>query len=254
MSVDVAIEGRVATITINRPEALNALNSATLDAIGAAALDLRDKVDGILLTGAGKAFVAGADIAEMKDYGQEEAEAFSRRGQEAFQNLSEFPGPVVVAINGFALGGGLELALSGDILVASNRAKLGLPETTLAVVPGFGGTQRLPRRVGPGNAKKLLFTGGMIGAEEALRMGLVDEVVEPDELLETCQGILQKALANGPLAVRQVKRLVDVGSDMELLDAIDMEADAFGDIFTTEDQKEGMEAFLSKRKPDFTGN
>lgn len=253
MSLDIHIDGRIATVTINRPEALNALNSETLDAIGAAAVNLAGKADAILLTGAGKAFVAGADIAEMKDYGPEEAEAFSRRGQVAFQALADFPGPVVVAINGFALGGGLEAALAGDILVASNRAKLGLPETTLAVVPGFGGTQRLPRRVGSGIAKKLLFTGGIIGAEEALRIGLVDEVCEPEALMDTCTGILEAALKNGPIAVRETKRLVNEGLNMALDDAISMEADAFGAIFGTEDQTEGMTAFLEKRKADFAG-
>lgn len=253
MSVDIQIDGRIATVTINRPEALNALNSETLDAIGQAALDLEGKVDGILLTGAGKAFVAGADIAEMKDYGVEEAEAFSRRGQEAFQALEDFPGPVVVAINGFALGGGLEVAMAGDILIASEKAKLGLPEATLAVVPGFGGTQRLPRRVGLGMAKKLLFTGGMIGAEEAHRIGLVDDVVAPQELMETCMGILKASLKNGPIAVRECKRLVNQGMEMEQFDAIAMEASAFGSIFGTEDQKEGMSAFLEKRKANFAG-
>jgi enoyl-CoA hydratase len=253
MSVDVAIEGGIATITINRPEALNALNSETLDAIGAAAQNLLGKADAILLTGAGKAFVAGADIAEMKDYGPVEAEAFSRRGQEAFQALADFPGPVVVAINGFALGGGLELAMCGDILVASSKAKLGLPETTLAVIPGFGGTQRLPRRVGLGVAKKLLFTGAIIGSEEALRIGLVDEIAEPDELIATCTKMLQTALKNGPIAIHKAKRLVNAGMEMDLLEAISTEASAFGRVFGTADQKEGMAAFLEKRPANFSG-
>ncbi len=244
----------IATITINRPKALNALNSSVLDGIRAAVEGVVGQAQAILLTGAGdKAFVAGADIAEMVDYGSEEAEAFSRRGQEAFQTLADFPGPTVAAINGFALGGGLELALACDILVAADTAKLGLPETTLAVVPGFGGTQRLPRRVGPGKAKQLLFTGGMIDAAEALRIGLVDEVVEPDNLLPTCTKMLQKSLRNGPVAISQVKRLVDEGIEMDLSDAISMEAAAFGHVFGTQDQKEGMAAFLEKRRPTFRG-
>lgn len=253
MSVDVAIDGKIATLTINRPEALNALNSETLDAIGAAAESMLGKAEAILVTGAGKAFVAGADIAEMKNYGPVEAEAFSRRGQEAFQALADFPGPVVVAINGFALGGGLELALAGDILVASSKAKLGLPETTLAVIPGFGGTQRLPRRVGPGVAKKLLFTGQIIGADEALRIGLVDDVVEPEELMPACMALLETALKNGPMALHKAKRLVNAGMEMDLLEAISTEASAFGRVFATADQKEGMAAFLEKRQAKFTG-
>ncbi len=253
MSVKVDVEGRLATITVSRPEALNALNSEVLDGIKEAVLGLDPTVHGILLTGEGKAFVAGADIAEMVDYGPEEAEAFSLRGQQAFQALSDYHGPVVAAINGFALGGGLELALACDILVASEKAKLGLPETTLAVVPGFGGTQRLPRRIGPGRAKKLLFTGEMVNAQQAFAMGLVDDVCPPDELLDTCKAMLDKMICNGPMAVRQCKGLVDDGLDMPLPDALAMEAAAFGAIFGTSDQKEGMRAFLEKRKPSFTG-
>ena len=274
MSVNVAVEDGIATITVDRPQALNALNSEVLDGIREAVESVVGKADAILLTGAGeKAFVAGADIAEMVDYGPEEAEAFSRRGQEAFQTLADFPGPTVAAINGFALGGGLELALACDILVAADTAKLGLPETTLAcdfiyasekarfgqpevtlgLMPGFGGTQRLPRRVGAGKAKQLMFTGGMIDAAEALRIGLVDEVTEPDALIATCHKMLSKALRNGPLAVQAAKRLVDDGLEMDLADAISMEAAAFGEVFGTQDQKEGMRAFLEKRKPAFGG-
>ncbi len=249
-----AIHEGIATITVNRPKALNALNSSVLDGIRATVESLVGKADAILLTGAGeKAFVAGADIAEMVAYSSEQAETFSRRGQEAFQTLADFPGPTVAAINGFALGGGLELAMACDILVAADTAKLGLPETTLAVVPGFGGTQRLPRRVGPGKAKQLLFTGGMIDAAEALRIGLVDEVTEPDALIPYCTKLLTKTLRNGPIAVAAAKRLVDDGLDMELSDAISMEAAAFGHVFGTSDQTEGMTAFLEKRKPVFRG-
>ncbi len=244
----------IATLTVNRPDALNALNSEVLREIHAAAEALVGKAQGIIVTGAGgKAFVAGADIAEMADYSEDEAAAFSLRGQEAFQALQDFPGPVVAAIPGFALGGGLELALACDILVAASGAKLGLPETTLAVVPGFGGTQRLPRRIGPGRAKKLLFTGAMVNADEALAIGLVDDVVEPDALMDAAQAIIRKAARNGPLAVAACKRLVNDGLNMPLTAAIDMEATEFGRMFGTADQKEGMAAFLAKRKPDFTG-
>lgn len=245
----------IATLTINRPKALNALNSDVLDELAATVPSLVGKARAILVTGAGtKAFVAGADIAEMKDHGREEAETFSRRGQHAFQALADFPGPVVAAIAGFALGGGLELALACDVLVASEKAKLGLPETTLGVVPGFGGTQRLPRRVGPGRAKQLLFTGAMVDATEAQRIGLVDIVCAPDDLMATARGLLAAASKNGPLAVEACKRLVDDGLDLPLADAISLEASAFGDIFGTADQVEGMAAFLEKRRPAFRGH
>lgn len=252
MVLDVQRDGDVTTLTVNRPEALNALNSEVLTAIHEA---VEATTGGsIILTGAGKAFVAGADIAEMKDYGPEEAEAFSRRGQAAFQALQDFPGATIAAVNGFALGGGLELALACDILLCSEKAKLGLPEATLAVVPGFGGTQRLSRRVGPGMAKRLMFTGEMIDAATAGLMGLCDGVAAPDELLEEARGIATKANRNGPLAIAACKRLVNEGLDLPLKDAINLEATEFGCIFGTADQKEGMGAFLEKRKPAFQGN
>lgn len=248
------IQDDVATITINRPEALNALNSDVLEGIEAAVADLQGKARGIVVTGAGpKAFVAGADIAEMVSLDADAAEVFSRRGQVAFDALAEFPGPVVAAINGFALGGGLELALACDILVASEKAKLGLPETTLGVVPGFGGTQRLPRRVGPGQAKRLVMTGQMVDAAEASRIGLVDLVVDAEDVLDEARGIVAAAIANGPVAVAEAKRLVDEGLEMKFPQAIRMEAESFGKVFATHDQEEGMQAFLEKRKPVFQG-
>ena len=249
--IDIHREDGITTLTVNRPEALNALNSDVLTAIHDAVKD----TDGgsIILTGAGKAFVAGADIAEMKDFGPEEAEAFSRRGQAAFQALQDFPGATIAAVNGFALGGGLELALACDILLCSDKAKLGLPEATLAVVPGFGGTQRLARRVGPGMAKRLMFTGDMIDAATAGLMGLCDGVVDPEDLMAEAKDLARKANRNGPLAIAACKRLVNDGFDLPIKDAIDLEAQEFGRIFGTADQKEGMGGFLEKRKPSFTG-
>lgn len=243
----------IATLTINRPEALNALNADVLDAVTAAARHLKGKAKAIIVTGSGKAFVAGADIAQMQGLGRAEAEAFARRGHAFGQALAEFPGPVIAAINGYALGGGLELAMACDILVASDKAVVGQPEAKLGVVPGFGGSQRLPRRTGSGVAMWLLMTGDSVKADEALRLGIVDKVVPHDTLLAECRKIAEACLANGPLAVAAVKRLVDHGLDLPLPEALDLEAKAFGESFTTADQKEGMKAFLEKRKPAYTG-
>lgn len=252
----------IATITINRPQALNALNEKVLEALHDALVQLRTQsIMGVIVTGAGdKAFVAGADIAEMvqfhpknKMHGTLAAE-FSRKGQRIFWDLERFPAPVIAAINGFALGGGLELAMACDILIASDRAKLGLPEAGLGVIPGFGGTQRLPRRVGQGMAKLLLITGDSIDAQEAHRIGLVERVVPHDELMQHVRDVLKKVARNGPLAVQTIKRIVSKGAHLPLRDAIDREADAFGAIFETGDQKEGMKAFLEKRRPQFKGD
>jgi len=248
------VENGIATITIDRPKALNALNSEVLAKVHAAVEDVKGRASGILVTGAGdRAFVAGADIAEMADYGPDEATAFSRKGQAAFQALEDFPGLTVAAVNGYALGGGLELALACDVLIASTGAKLGLPEATLGVVPGFGGTQRLPRRVGPGWAKRMLLTGKPVDAETALRIGLADQLAAPEDLLATATKLLLDAAHVGPVAAREAKRLVREGLDMPQREAIAAEADAFGGVFATADQKEGMRAFLEKRKPAFRG-
>jgi enoyl-CoA hydratase len=243
----------VATLTLNRPEALNALDGDVLDALRAAVEDLNGKARAILVTGAGKAFVAGADIAQMAALGSEEAAAFSRRGQAAFQAFADFPGPVVAAVNGYALGGGLELAMACDIIVASDKAVLGQPEVGLGVVPGFGGSQRLPRRVGPARAKWLLMTGERLKAEQALAIGLVDKVVPAEQLMAEAHKLIDACLANGPLAMSCVKRLVNDGLHLPLRQALELEADMFGDCFGTQDQKEGMQAFLEKRKPQFKG-
>lgn len=244
----------IAQVTINRPEALNALNAEVLTTLRDTVAGLQGKAKAIIVTGAGgKAFVAGADIAEMAGFDPEAAAAFSRRGQEAFQTLAAFPGPSVAAINGYCLGGGLELALACDIIIASEKAVLGLPEATLAVVPGFGGTQRLPRRIGMGRAKMMLMTGEQVKADEARKMGLVERVVPPDELQSEARSLVQAILKNGPLAVAAIKRLVNDGADKTLPSALELEADAFGEMFGTGDQKEGMHAFLEKRKAAYKG-
>ncbi|HUR63262.1 MAG TPA: enoyl-CoA hydratase-related protein [Candidatus Thermoplasmatota archaeon] len=247
-------ETGVATLTVNRPEALNALNAEVLEALHATVTGLHGKARAILLTGAGKAFVAGADIAAMASLSREEAREFSLAGQDAFQALADFPGPVVAAINGYALGGGFELAMACDILVASDKAVVGQPEVRLGVVPGFGGSQRLPRRAGPGIAKWMLLSGDNVKADLALQLGLVDRVVPHETLLAECRKLLETILGNGPLAVAACKRLVDDGLDRPLPEGLELEADAFGDAFATHDQKEGMAAFLAKRKAAFTGN
>jgi enoyl-CoA hydratase len=244
----------IATLTVNRPEALNALNAEVLEALHAAVTGLHGKAKAIVLTGAGKAFVAGADIAAMAGLSPQEAREFSLAGQDSLQALADFLGPVVAAINGYALGGGFELAMACDILIASDKAVVGQPEVKLGVVPGFGGSQRLPRRVGPGIAKWMLLSGDNVKAEMALQLGLVDRVVPHDTLLAECRKLLETILANGPLAVAACKRLVDDGLDRPLPEALELEADAFGAAFATADQKEGMAAFLGKRKAAFTGH
>ena len=243
----------IATLTVNRPEALNAINAEVLEALHATVTGLHGKAKAIVLTGAGKAFVAGADIAAMANLSSAEAREFSLAGQDSFQALADFPGPVVAAINGYALGGGLELAMACDVLLASDKAVVGQPEAKLGVVPGFGGSQRLPRRVGPGVAKWLLMTGETVKADEALRLGVVDWVVPHDTLLAAARDLAAKCLANGPLAVAVCKRLVDEGLDLPLPEALELEAEAFGQSFATHDQKEGMAAFLAKRKAAFAG-
>jgi enoyl-CoA hydratase len=246
----------LATITINRPEALNALNSKVLAALD----ETLDNVNGdeeirvVIVTGSGdKAFVAGADIAEMSEMTPLEGSNFSRLGQLVFKKVQELKKPVIAAVNGYALGGGSELALSCDFIYASENAKFGLPEVTLGIFPGFGGTQRLPRLIGKGRAKELIFTGKMVSASEAYEMGMVNKVVSLDQLMDAVKEVAGKIAKNGPIAVSIAKNLVDVGDDMPLDDGCLMESRSFGMCCATEDKKEGMKAFLEKRKPVFTG-
>jgi enoyl-CoA hydratase len=255
-AITVADHEHYAVITVNRPSALNAINSGVLAELTAAIseLELSDEVRVVILTGAGeKAFVAGADIAELQRLGPLEGQALAEMGGNLGQLIELSAKPYIAAVNGFALGGGLELALACDFIYAANTAKLGLPEVKLGVIPGFGGTQRLPRRVGVAKAKELTFTGAMINADEAQRIGLVDGVTEPDELMKKAIATAGLIAQNGPLAVAEAKRLIHMGQSMPLDSAVMLEQRTFGSLFATEDQTEGMTAFLDKREARFRG-
>lgn len=247
-------DGAVAVLTFQRPEKLNALDPAMIDALDARLEELSDgDVRCAILTGAGKAFVAGADIAAMASLSPVEAKRFADRGQDVAARLERLPFPVIAAVNGFALGGGCELALACDFIWASDKARFGQPEVNLGVIPGFGGTQRLARRVGIGRARELVFSGAMIGAEPAKAMGLVNEVVPVAELLDRVKEVARTIAAKGPLAVAAAKRVMLRGEGESLGAACELEAQAFAGLFGSEDQREGMKAFLEKRAASFQG-
>ncbi len=248
--------GPIARITINRPQVLNALNRATLDELAGAveAAGENRAIRAVILTGAGeKAFVAGADIKELSDLDPIGARAFARKGQHILHQISWLGKPVIAAVNGFALGGGCELALACHIRIGSTKARMGQPEVKLGVIPGWGGTQRLPRLVGLGPALEVLLTGDPIGADEALRIGLLNRVVEPDQLMSTCEGLAGKIAEQGPMAVRLTIEAAQRGLDGSLTNGILLEADAFGLAAGTSDWREGTAAFLEKRKANFRG-
>jgi enoyl-CoA hydratase len=249
-------EDRVAILTINRPKALNALNNETLLEIKNAVLDVKEDsgIDLLIITGAGdKAFVAGADISFMQNLSAMEGRAFGALGQEAFRMIEALEKPVIAAVNGFALGGGCELAMCCDFRIAASSAKFGQPEVGLGITPGFGGTQRLPRLVGTGMAKQMLYTADVIDANEALRIGLVNSVVAPEELMDFVKKIAKRILNKGQVAVRLSKIAANEGMQTDIDRGMTIEADVFGLCFATTDQKEGMSAFVEKRKPQFTG-
>jgi enoyl-CoA hydratase len=249
-------EGAVAVLTLNRPDKLNALNAELLGELDAALTELtRDtSISCASLTGAGeKAFAAGADIAAMLEMSTEHARAFAAIGHGIGQKIERAPFPVIGAVNGFALGGGCELALACDFLYASDKAKLGQPEVNLGIIPGFGGTQRLARRVGIGRARELCYTGETINADEALRIGLVNAVVPHAELLPKVKEVAAKIASKGRIAVAQCKRVMYSGADIPIDVANALELQAFAMLFGTADRKEGMSAFLEKRKAAFSG-
>lgn len=244
------IEGQVGIVTINRPKALNALNSQVLD-------DLNEVIDSVdtdavrclILTGAGeKSFVAGADIGEMSTLTKAEGEAFGKKGNDIFRKLETLPIPVIAAVNGFALGGGCEISMSCDIRICSDNAVFGQPEVGLGITPGFGGTQRLARLVGPGMAKQMIYTARNIKSDEALRIGLVNAVYTQEELMPAAKKMAAGIAKNAPIAVRNCKKAINDGLEVTMDEAIVLEEKLFGDCFESYDQKEGMAAFLEKRK------
>jgi enoyl-CoA hydratase len=250
------IEGFIATLTIAREKALNALNRHTLNEIGWALreADGDQRVRVVIVTGAGeKAFVAGADISEMKDQPAIEARSFAQAGRTVGDILEAMQKPVIAAVNGFALGGGCELALACDFIYASEKAKFGQPEVNLGVIPGFGGTQRLPRRVGLGRATELVLTGDLIDAQEALRIGLVNKLFPPDQLMAETKKTAEKIASKGPLAIAHARRALRKSQELSLPAGNDLEGELFALLFASQDQKEGMKAFLEKRPAKFEG-
>ena len=246
-------KGNIAFITIDRPEALNALNSTVISELEEVVGKIEDdgNIQALIITGEGRSFVAGADIGEQQPLDRNGGLAWGQRGSALFRRIEKLTIPTIAAVNGFALGGGCEIAMACDIILASEKAKFGQPEVGLGITPGFSGTQRLPRRVGAAKAKELIFSGKMITAEEAKRIGLVNGVYEPEELMDKAEEMALSFTKNAPIAVKNAKLCIDRGLDMSLDDGIALENELFAMCFATEDQKEGMTAFLEKRSPEF---
>ena len=245
--------GAVRVIKINNPEALNALNTAILKELDAAFTEVAEDngILAVVLTGEGRAFVAGADISEMKSKNAIEGEIFGKLGASVFRKIELLPKPVIAAVNGFALGGGCELAMSCDIRLASAKAKFGQPEVGLGITPGFSGTQRMPRLIGMGKAKELIYTADIIDAAEAYRIGLVNHVYEPEALMEEAMKMAEKIASKAPIAVKNSKEAINRGIQTDMDSAVAIEAYLFGLCFASEDQKEGITAFFEKRKANF---
>jgi len=250
------VQDRIAVLSVNRPDKLNALNEQTIRELGQAMHEIagRDDVGGVILTGVGdKAFVAGADIAELAKMGPVDGVLVSRLGQEVFRRIELSRKPVLAAVNGFALGGGCELALACHLRIASENAQFGLPEVKLGIIPGYGGTLRLPRIVGKGRALELMLTAQFIKADEAYRIGLANKVVPQAELMDTARKMMGVMLANGPIAVGLAIECATRGMEMSVDDGLALESNLFGLLAATDDMKEGMRAFLEKRKAEFRG-
>jgi len=249
-------ENGIAIITVNRPKALNALNSETVKELNqlVGTIEMDPEVSVVIITGGGeKSFVAGADISEMQNMNALEGRNWGKFAQSVFNKIENLPQPVIAAVNGYALGGGCELAMSCDIRIAAETAKFGQPEVLLGVIPGFAGTQRLPRLIGKGRAKELMFTGDQIDALEAYRIGLVNKVVPAVELMDAAKKMAAKIMSRGPIAVQLCKTAVNEGMDMDLDSGQAYEREAFGVCFATEDKTEGMKAFVEKRPAKFIG-
>ncbi len=246
----------ILVVTINRERAMNALNKETVGELQQLFSYhwTDDAIRCVIITGAGKAFIAGADIPELADLDVRSGAEMSANGLYLMKTIQNFPKPVIAAINGFALGGGCELAMACDIRLASEKAKLGQPEVNLGVIPGYGGTQRLSRLVGRGKALQLIFTGGMVGAAEAYRIGLVEEVYSPEELMDKAMEMAKLIASKAPLAITAAKECIHRGLEVALSVGCDLEKANFGQVCGTGDKNEGMEAFLEKRKPNFSGN
>jgi len=256
-NITVNEEQGLGTIRVNRPDKLNTLNIQTVEELHSAFLAFRDnpEVKVIILTGSGdKAFIAGADIGELAKLDKETGRVYALKGQEMTKQIENFPKPVIAAVNGFALGGGTEVALACHVRIASDNAKMGQPEVKLGLIPGFGGTQRLARLVGKGQAMELILTGTMISAQHALQIGLVNLVVPQAELLPTCQQLAKTMIVNGPLAIKYAIQAVNQGLDKTLDEGLLLEADLFGKACSTKDSKEGTSAFLEKRRANFEGH
>ena len=251
----IGVQGSAAIITFNRPAVLNAMNTETVQELGAAMSELEQnpQVRVIILTGAGRAFIAGADISEISSKTPAQAREYSELGQRVMHLIQNLKQPVIAAVNGFALGGGTEVVLSCDISIASEQARFGLPEATLGVIPGWGGTQRAARLIGTAKAKELIFTGEIIDARRAFEIGLINRVVPHEQLMAVVMGLAQKIGECGPLALSVTKKVIAEGIEKSLAKACALETELFSSLFATKDQQEGMKAFLEKRKPQFTG-
>lgn len=252
-----AVENGVATLTFNRPKALNALNGALIDELSDALEQVcaNEEIRVLILTGAGeKSFVAGADITELATFGPLQAKTFARKGQAVISKLQALPIPVIAAVNGFALGGGSEMALACDFIYASENANFGLPEISLGIIPGFGGTQRLPRLIGANLAKEMIYTGKMIPAAEAREIGIVNRVFAPEALMEEALKTARTIAAKGKVSLRAAKESINRGLDVNLATGLGIECDAFALCMASEDAKEGTAAFLEKRKAAFKGS
>lgn len=246
-------KGSIGIATIHRPEALNALNGQVLDELKALIDDVErdEELRALIITGAGRSFAAGADIGAQSELDVAGGRSWGIFGSKLFRRIELLEIPTIAAVNGFALGGGCELAMSCDIILAGEKAKFGQPEVGLGITPGFSGTQRLPRRVGIGMAKELIYTGNMIDAKEAERIGLANRVVPKDELMDEAVALAEKIIGNAPIAVKYSKAAIDRGMDMDIDNGIKAENELFAMCFATEDQKEGMKAFLEKREASF---